>query len=60
MVRERKAGDESAGFDQDKGVQLNEELEKEGKSTVETQFPDGEPNKDPIDIRGDAVPDKEG
>jgi len=51
---------ESKGFDGDKGVNLNEELEKAGKATYETQFPEGEPNKLPIDIRGDAEPEKKG
>lgn len=51
---------ESKGFDQERGPQLNEELDKAGKSTYETQFPDGEPNKEPIDIRGDVVPEKKG
>ena len=61
MVRENEdAPRESKGFDQDKGVNLNEELVKAGKSTTETYFPDGEPNKLPIDIRGDAVPEKKG
>lgn len=59
MVRPNR-DETSKGFDSDKGVQANQELEKEGKSTFETQFPDGEPNKQPIDIRGDAEPDLKG
>lgn len=51
---------ESKGFDGDQGVNLNEELEAEGKAMYETHFPEGEPNKDPIDVRGDAVPEKKG
>ena len=48
------------GFDQEKDVNLNAELEKAGKATFETQFPDGEPNKEPIDVRGDIEPEKKG
>jgi hypothetical protein len=56
MVRERKAADESKGFDQDKGVALNEELEKADKDTTEVTYKTTEE----IEVRGDAVPDKEG
>lgn len=53
MVRKNDSPPDSKGFDQDDGVRLNEELEKAGKATFETQFPDGEPNKEPIDVRSD-------
>lgn len=49
---------ESKGFDSDKGTQLNKELESAHKATFETQFPEGEPNKQPIAIRGDVEPEK--
>jgi hypothetical protein len=61
MVRENQDPPrESKGFDNDQGVQLNKELDDAGKGTYETQFPEGEPNKQPIDIRGDDEPEKKG
>ena len=60
MVRKNDTPPVSKGFDGDKGVNLNEELEDAGLATYETHFPEGEPNKHPIDIRGDAEPEKRG
>ena len=51
---------ESKGFDHDKGTELNAELEAADKAMYETHYPDGEPNKLPIDIRGDVEPEKKG
>ena len=60
MVRKHETPVESKGFDQDKGVNLNEELEEAGKATYETQFPDGEPTKAALGVRGDVEPEKKG
>jgi hypothetical protein len=61
MVRENKEPPrESKGFDGDKGVNLNEELEASNKAMYETHYPEGTPNEQAIDIRGDAVPEKKG
>lgn len=61
MVRENDAPPvKSKGFDQNKSVNLNEELARSGKAMDETAFPEGEPNKEPIDIRGDVEPELKG
>ena len=58
MVRENETPPVSKGFDGDKGVNLNEELDQADKGMYETHFPEGEPNKLPIEIRGDVEPEK--
>jgi hypothetical protein len=63
MVRKNANPPQGKGFDPDKGTRLNDELDKAEKSTYETHYPageGGEPNKLPIDIRGDARPEKKG
>lgn len=60
MVRDNDKLPESPGIDGNKSVNLSEELEKANKSTKVTAFPDGEPNKTPIGIRGDIEPEKKG
>lgn len=66
MVRENRNLEEvtkSTGFDHDAGTELNKELEDTGHAMYETHYPEGEKyehNVRPIDIQGDAVPDKEG
>jgi len=56
----RKNEKQPGGFDHNKGVSLNSELEAAGKSFSDTSYPEGEPNKMPIAVRGDDVPTKTG
>ncbi len=60
MVRPNDELPTSKGFDNDQGVKLNEELTDANKAMDETAFPEGEPNKQPIAIRGDVEPEKRG
>ena len=59
MVRENKNAPQGEGVDANKGVDLGEELRKAGKDQSETTYPEGS-NALPIDIRGDAEPEKKG
>lgn len=59
MVRKNEDPPQGKGIDGNKTVTLSEELEKAGRSHRETSYPDGS-NVEPIDIRGDAEPEKKG
>ncbi len=58
MVRENK--EPAQGVDADKGTRLEDELKKAGKWQGETVDPEYTMNREPIDIRGDVVPEKRG
>jgi hypothetical protein len=60
MVRENKESEVSPGVDPNKSVKLSDELRKEGKWTGDTADPESTTNLEPIDIRGDATPEKRG
>lgn len=48
------------GVDANKNVDLEQELRKAGKWTGDTIDPEQTSNLEPIDIRADIEPDKEG
>jgi hypothetical protein len=52
--------DPSEGIDPNKGVSLEKELKDAGKWQGETADPEQTMNREPIDIRGDAEPEKRG
>jgi hypothetical protein len=58
MVRENNAISE--GVDANKSVSLEKELKEAGKWQGETADPEFTMNREPIDIRGDAEPEKKG
>jgi len=63
MVREHKeppVEKPSPGVDANKGVSLERELKEAGKWQGETVDPEHTMNREPIDIRGDIVPEKRG
>ena len=60
MVRKNENPPEGKNIDGDKGVRLNDELEKAGKATNETIDPENTMTRHPIDIRGDVEPEKKG
>lgn len=58
MVRQND--NPSDGVDANKGVSLEDELRKAGTWTGETSYPEGQTNREPIDIRADIEPEKKG
>lgn len=60
MVRENEDFDSGPGVDANKGVSLERELKDAGKWQGETADPEHTMNTRPIDIRGDAEPEKKG
>ena len=60
MVRENDNPPQGKNIDGDKGVRLNDELEKAGKAQTETVDPENTWTREPIDIRGDVKPEKKG
>lgn len=60
MVRENPEIPTSKGFDADKGVRLDDELEKAGKAQKETVDPEHTMTREPIAIKGDYAPEKQG
>ncbi|HET9614394.1 MAG TPA: hypothetical protein VFP22_06255 [Candidatus Limnocylindrales bacterium] len=60
MVRENPEQPGGSGVDANKNVSLEKELKDAGKWQGETVDPEQTMNTRPIDIRGDAEPEKKG